>query len=115
MLFLANHSVRPGISRDDKAKKVSFEDLLTTQAKGMPPSITAVGVAVDSSNPIPALRAKFVSAQLQGRLLRHLFIAENMTVIIDIRPRGGDDDITRRPNPGVVAVRPVPALAQQHW
>ena len=102
------------ISWDEKAKKVSFEDLPTTQAKGMPPSVTAVGVAADSSNPIPALRAKFVSAQLQGRLLRHLFIAENMTVIIDIRPRGGDDDITRRPNPGV-AVRPAPAPARQHW
>lgn len=86
------------VSWDRSANKVSFEDLMTTQAKGFPPSAVAVGIAMDSSNPVPAFRAKFTSEKLEGRIGQTLYIAQNLTITIDLRPKKDDDDITRRPN-----------------
>ncbi len=91
------------VSWDRSANKVSFEDLMTTQAKGFPPSAVAVGIAVDSLNPVPAFRAKFASDKLEGRIGQSLYIAQNVTVTIDLRPKKDDDDITRRPNAAPVA------------
>ena len=101
------------ISYDATNKRVSFENLLTTQGHGMPPSVVAVGIAADSSNPIPAIRAKFTAPKLEGKLGQHLFIAENITIIIDLRPRADDDDISRRPNP-IPAPVPQP-VRQRAW
>ena len=85
------------VSWDRSSNKVSFEDLMTTQAKGFPESTLAVGLAVDSLNPIPAFRAKFTAPKLEGRIGQSLYYAENVTVTLDLRPKN-DDDITRRPN-----------------
>ena len=86
------------VSWDRSANKVSFEDLMTTQAKGFPPNAIAVGIAADSLNPVPAFRAKFTSEKLEGRVGQALYIAQNLTITVDLRPKKDDDDITRRPN-----------------
>lgn len=71
---------------------------MTTKAKGFPENTLAVGLVVDSLNPIPAFRAKFTAPKLEGRLGQTIFLTENLVVTLDLRPKDDDDDITRRPN-----------------
>ena len=104
------------ISWEPGSNKASFEDMMTVNAHGSPPSLSSVGMAVESDNPIPAMRFKFATPTLQGKLGRHLYVAENFTVTVDLRPKPNDPDITRRPDPvRVTPAVPVPAAQPEQW
>ncbi|WP_284944981.1 LysM peptidoglycan-binding domain-containing protein [Acidisoma cladoniae] len=69
-----------------QTNRVTYENLMTTNAVGAPPNLVAVGVAFDSGNPMPAIRAKFTSPKLAGRLPPTiLYVAETLTITLDIR------------------------------
>ncbi len=91
------------------SKKASFEDMLTLNAHGAPPSLTSVGIAMDSENAMPAMRFKFQSPKLQGKFRQHLYTAVNFTLTADLRPKKPDSG-TRGPVPVPV---PVPAPQRQ--
>ncbi len=80
------------------SKKASFEDMLTLNAHGAPPSLTSVGIAMDSENAMPAMRFKFQSPKLQGKFRQHLYTAVNFTLTADLRPKKPDSG-TRGPVP----------------
>lgn len=104
------------ISWEPGSNKASYEDMLTLNAHGAPPSLSSVGVAVASDNPIPALRFKFQAPTLQGKLGQHLYVAENFAVTVDLRPKPRGPDITRRPDPVRVPFTiPVPAPQPESW
>ncbi len=87
------------VSWDRKTNKVEFENMLTIHAKGLPPSLTSIGVAIASDNPVPAFRAKFKTPELKGRYMKFLFISPEFDVIVDIRPKSQDPEITRQAQP----------------
>ncbi len=98
------------ISWEPNSRKATYENMLTINAHGAPPSLQSIGFAVTTDNPIPAMRFKFTSPLLQGKLGQHLYIAENFTVTVDLRPKGQDPDNTRQPEPVRVPVyAPAPA------
>ncbi len=69
-------------------KKVGYENLITMNARGAPPSQVQTGVYIDTTNPNPALRVKFTWPQLMGPLAPHyLFISTNLQVVVDIRKK----------------------------
>ncbi len=103
------------ISWEPGSKKATFEDMLTLNAHGAPPSLSSTGIAVESDNLIPALRFKFAAPTLQGKLGQHVYVAENFTVTVDLRPKADDPDITRRADPVRVAPRPVAIPQPEHW
>lgn len=99
---------------DPVTNKATFENMVTLSAHGTAPSQTSFGVAADSSNPTPAVRFKFQWPKLQGRLGEHLYVADSVTLTVDLRPKtNDDDDITRRG----LATAPVRALVPtpQPW
>ncbi len=104
------------ISWDPATNRASLENMMTINAHGAPPSLTSIGLAIDSDNPIPAMRFKFQAPKLQGRVGQHLYIAENIVITADLRPKPNDDDITRRPDPARVG-SPVatPVATPQPW
>ena len=102
------------VTWDSSKNKVTFENLMTLQARGMPPNIVSSGFVVDSSNPIPAYRIKLSYPKLEGKIGQHVFISENFTVTLDIRPRPEDRDPRQQPRPVLVPVR-VPAVQQNSW
>ena len=102
------------ISWEPGSKKATFEDMLTLNAHGAPPNLSSIGFAVESDNPIPALRFKFTTPMLQGKLGQHVYVAENFTVTVDLRPKADDPDITRRPDP-VRVPTPVAVPQPEHW
>jgi LysM domain len=68
--------------------RVTYENLMTTNAVGAPPNLVSVGVAMDSGNPMPAIRAKFTSPRLAGRLPPSiLYVAETITITLDVRKK----------------------------
>jgi hypothetical protein len=74
------------VTWDAKTNRVTYENLMTTNAVGAPSNLVAVGVVLDSSNPMPAIRAKFTSPKLAGRLPPTiLYLAETLTVTLDLR------------------------------
>ncbi|MCB8881028.1 LysM peptidoglycan-binding domain-containing protein [Acidisoma cellulosilytica] len=74
------------VTWDGKSNRVTYENLMTTNAVGAPPNMTAVGVVMDSSNPMPAIRVKFTSPRLAGRLPpTMLYLAEAIQITLDIR------------------------------
>jgi hypothetical protein len=76
------------ISVDWVGKKVTYENLMTINARGAPPSNIATGFVVDSTNPNPALRVKFSWPQLSGKLMPDiLYIATNLQIVLDIRKK----------------------------
>ncbi len=84
------------VTWDTKTNKVTFENLMTTQAVGSPSILTGVGVVMDSTDPRPALRVKLTSPKLTGSLPPQLlYLAESLTITLDIRaklrpPTGAD-------------------------
>ncbi len=87
------------ISWDRKTNKVEFENMLTVHAKGLPPGLSSVGMAIASDNPVPVLRAKFKTPELKGRYMKFLYISPEFDVIVDIRPKPQDPEITRQAQP----------------
>lgn len=76
------------VTWDGKSNRVTYENLMTTNAIGAPPNMTSVGFIIDSSNPIPALRVKFTSPRLAGRLRPSmLYLAEAIQITLDLRPK----------------------------
>lgn len=76
------------VSWDRATNRVTYENLMTVNAVGMPPSMTAIGYVLDPTNPMPTIRAKFTSPKIEGRLRpTFLYLAENITVTLDIRPK----------------------------
>lgn len=87
------------VSWDRTTHKVEFENMMTVHAKGMPPSLTSIGMAVGSDNPIPSIRAKFTSPEMKGKYLKFLYVAPELQIIVDIRPKPQDPEITRQAQP----------------
>ncbi len=87
------------VSWDRKTNKVEFENMLTVHAKGLPPSLTSIGMAIASDNPIPVFRAKFKTPELKGRYMKFLYVSPEFDVIVDIRPKPQDPEITRQAQP----------------
>jgi hypothetical protein len=84
-----------------QTNRVTYENLMTTNAVGAPPNLVAVGVAFDSGNPLPAIRAKFTSPKLAGRLPPTiLYVAETVTITLDVRMK-----MNRPSGPDAVAAR----------
>ena len=76
------------VTWDPKSNKVTYENLMTTNAAGAPPNFVGVGVVMDSTNPMPAVRVKFTSPKLAGRLPPTiLYLAESLTITLDVRPK----------------------------
>ncbi len=87
------------VSWDRATNKVEFENMLTIHAKGMPPSLTSIGVAAGSDSPMPSIRAKFTSPEMKGKYLKFLYVAPELQIIVDIRPKPQDPEITRQAQP----------------
>ncbi|QKE90251.1 hypothetical protein HN018_09540 [Lichenicola cladoniae] len=78
------------VSFDQASRKITFENLMTANAVGVPPSLISVGSVIDTSDPRPAFRTKISIPRLAGRLPpMTLFVGESVTLTIDIRPRIG--------------------------
>jgi hypothetical protein len=87
------------VSWDSKTNKVEFEDMMTINANGAPPSLNSIGAAISSEDGLPVIRAKFKSPELKGRYLKFLYVSPELAITIDIKPKPEDPMITRRPQP----------------
>jgi hypothetical protein len=87
------------VSWDSKSNKVEFEDMLTINAKGAPPSLNSIGVAMSSEDGMPVIRAKFKSPELKGKYLKFLYVSPELTITIDIKLKPDDPKITRQAQP----------------
>ena len=73
---------------DWASKKVSFENLMTVNADGLPPSLVQVGVAMDSKNPNLGIRVKFTWPELSGLLKPNwLYYSRDLQITVDVRPK----------------------------
>ena len=74
------------VAIDWEKRRITYENLITMNAVGAPPSNVSVGVAVDSTNPNPALRAKFIFPELHGHLKPDiLYFSRDYQVVVDVR------------------------------
>ncbi len=87
------------VSWDRTTNKVEFEDMMTVNAKGAPPSLNSIGTAISSDDGLPVIRAKFKSPELKGKYLKFLYVSPELTITIDIKPKPDDPKITRQAQP----------------
>ena len=87
------------VSWDRKTNKIEFEDMMTINAKGAPPSLNSIGTAISSEDGMPVIRAKFKSPELKGKYMKFLYVSPEVTITIDVKPKSEDPRITRQAQP----------------
>jgi len=72
---------------DEKDHKLTYSSMLVTRSSHPRSWATAVGVKVDSSNPLPKLRFEFRAPDpLEGSLPQHTYRAMGVKIVIELTP-----------------------------
>jgi hypothetical protein len=82
---------------DSRENKLTYRSMLVAKS-GQPDSwATAIGVQVDSSNPLPKLRFEFRAPNpLSGVLSQHIYTAVDVKIVIELTPK---PDVRANPDP----------------
>lgn len=91
---------------DEGMKKLTYRSMLVTKSHQANSWASAVGVQMDSSNPLPKLRFEFrAPSLLSGTLPQHTYQALGVTIVIEVTPKpdgGGSHKAAPGAKPAVV-------------
>jgi hypothetical protein len=73
---------------DDKQKSLTFRSMLVSQSNTPNTVATAVGVQMDTKNPVPKLRFEFRIPKLSGAIPPFNYTAIDVKVVVELTPNG---------------------------
>jgi len=65
---------------------VTFTNRMISESRFAGAPKSAIGIVLDSSNPIPALQAEIEYPEITGRVSGNLFVAQRLKITIEVRP-----------------------------